>query len=66
MSQQLHLRARMDDKLKSYSGAVITSLPYLHECHVSGVDGVLIYAGKLRTWNSGHPKQRHLFGSILV
>jgi len=49
MSQQLHLRARMDDKLKSYSGAVITSLPYLHECHVAGGDGVLIYAGKLRT-----------------
>lgn len=32
----------MGDKLKSYSGAMVTSLPYLHERHVSGVDGVLV------------------------
>lgn len=38
----------MDDKLKSYGGAMVTSLPYLHEHHVAGVDGVLVYARRAR------------------
>lgn len=29
----------MDDKLKSYSGDVVTSLPWLHERHAGGISG---------------------------